>query len=54
MTNQEFTHIWHKPMQKAKDLANTHAPVLRSVGVSGWAKAIYEALEAQKELKARV
>ena len=51
MTRQE--QIWSKPMQKAKDLANTHAPILRSVGVSSWAKSIYEALEAQKELKAR-
>lgn len=53
MTNQQFTHIWHKPMEKAKDLANTHAPVLRGVGVSSWAQSIYEALKAQKELKAR-
>lgn len=53
MTEQQFTHIWSKPMGKAKELSNTHAPVLRGVGVSAWAKSIYEALEAQKELKAR-
>lgn len=51
MTRQE--QIWHKPMQKARDLANTHAPVLKSVGVSSWAKSIFDALAAQKELKAR-
>ena len=53
MTDQQFLRIWQKPMEKAKDLANTHAQALRSVGVSSWAKSIYEALEAQKELKAR-
>lgn len=53
MTEQQFTRIWQKPMDRAKDLANTHAPVLRGVGVSNWAKAVYEALEAQKELKVR-
>jgi len=51
---QAQQRIWDKPMQKANDLANTHAPVLRSVGVSSWAKSIYEALEAQTELKKRV
>lgn len=51
MTNQQFTRLWIKPMDKAKDLANTHAPVLRSVGVSNWAKSIYEALDAQKQLR---
>ena len=49
MTDQQKNRIWQKPMEKAKDLANTHSPVLRSVGVSSWAKSIYEALEAQKQ-----
>lgn len=51
MTEQQMNRIWQKPMERAKDLSNTHSPVLRSVGVSSWAKAIYEALEAQKEAK---
>lgn len=48
---QAQQRLWNTPMQKANDLANTHAPVLRSVGVSSWAKSIYEALEAQKQAK---
>ena len=51
MTDQQLNRIWQKPMDKAKDLQNTHSPVLRSVGVSSWARSIYEALEAQKEAK---
>ena len=51
MTEQQLYRIWQKPMDKAKDLSNTHSPVLRSVGVSNWARSIYEALEAQKEAK---
>lgn len=51
MTKQQMSRIWQKPMAKARDLSNTHSPVLRSVGVSSWAKSIYEALEAQKAAK---
>lgn len=51
MTEQQMNRIWLKPMDRAKDLQNTRSPVLKSVGVSNWAKAIYEALEAQKEAK---
>lgn len=51
MTEQQLNRIWQKPMDKARDLTNTHSPVIRSIGVSSWAKSIYEALEAQKEAK---
>lgn len=51
MTEQQFTRIWQKPMDKAKEFSNTHAPVLKGVGVSAWAKAVYEALEDQKAIK---
>jgi len=53
MTQNEFSRIWNRPKEKALDVSNAHAKVLKGQLVHDWANAIYASLEAQKELKSR-
>jgi len=53
MTDLQFTHIWHRPKEKALDVSNAHAKVLKGQLVHDWANAICASLDAQKELKSR-